>query len=123
MANDGRHESITIEALAARLSRLESRVRVLKQGALGALAASALLGLLGAAAVTAPDVLSARSFQLVGEDGGVVSRWVRGAGDAVRIEALGAKGEVIGGLQLEGAEPYARVIAPGGKVSTGARSL
>jgi hypothetical protein len=108
-------ERETLETLALRVSDLESRLRTLKRAAALPLAIVALGALVGASgAVQAPDVLSARSFQLVDDRGRVVGRWASAQG-VVRLEALNVAGELVAGIELADAEPHARVIAPGGK--------
>jgi hypothetical protein len=100
----------TIEALEARVRRIEARLRILRR----AVAVAAALGAtatLAAATSVAPDVLSARRFQLVGDDGAVVGRWANAAG-GTRLEALDQRGRVVAGIELVGTKPYARIIAP-----------
>jgi hypothetical protein len=109
-------DDFVLARLQGRVGRLESEIRMLRSAVIGVLGVAALAGLVAASpAVPVPDALGAHSFLLVGDDGSVVGRWVRARGSAMRLEMLGAGGEVTGGIEVTASAPHAGVLGAGGE--------
>jgi len=112
---DDDRSTTRLRVLEQRLARMEAGNRRFRRAALAALALSASMLLMGVAPTArVPDVLTARSFELVDESGNVRGLWSARGDVGIAMVLLDDDGKATTALRMTAADPYVALHAGDG---------